>query len=207
MGRYLKKGSDLVMQIHYHPTGKAEIDQSEVGVYFIDRPVEEVLAEPGRLVSSFWVSDYLLEIPAGAKSYESRASYTLPKDITLVGLVPHMHLLGRSIVVTAIPPEGKPQTLVDIPEWNYNWQDEFYYEKPFPLAAGTRIEVRATFDNSNGNPSNPSNPPRKVNWGDGTLDEMMFCFFLFSADSTEDIIHTTLDNLGHDLKQPRLEKK
>ncbi|MGC6458738.1 MAG: redoxin domain-containing protein [Akkermansiaceae bacterium] len=207
MGRYLKKGSDLVMQIHYHPTGKAEVDQSEVAVYFIDQPVEEILAEPGRLVSSFWLSDYLLEIPAEEKSYESKASYTLPRDITLVGLVPHMHLLGRSVKVTATPPKGPPRTLVDIPEWNYNWQDEFYYEEPFPLPAGTKIEVVATFDNSNDNPSNPSNPPKKVTWGDGTLDEMMFCFFLFSGDSTEDIIHTTLHNLGHDLKQPRLEKK
>lgn len=207
MGRYLKKGSDLVMQIHYHPTGKTEVDQSEVAIYFIDQPVEEILAKRGRLVSSFWISDYLLEIPAGEKSYESKASYTLPKNITLVGLVPHMHLLGRSVKVTATPPKGKPRTLVDIPEWNYNWPDEFYYEKPFPLPAGTKIEVKATFDNSNHNPSNPSNPPKKVTWGDGTLDEMMFCFFLFSGDSTEDIIHTTLHNLGHDLKQPRLHQK
>ncbi|MEM7009845.1 MAG: redoxin domain-containing protein [Verrucomicrobiota bacterium] len=207
MGRHLKKGSDLVMQIHYHPTGKVEIDQSEVGVYFIDRPVEEVLKEPAKLVSSFWISDYEIEIPAGDANYESTASYTLPRDVLMVGIVPHMHLLGKSVRVTATLPDKTSQTLIDVPSWNYNWQDEFYYERPFPLPAGTKIDVAAVFDNSDGNPSNPSHPPKAVRWGDGTLDEMMFCFFLFSSEKVEDIIRVALHNLGHDMKQPRLESQ
>lgn len=204
MGRHLKKGSDLVMQIHYHPTGKVEIDQSEVGVYFIDRPIDEVLKEPAKLVSSFWISDYEIEIPAGDANYRSSASYTLPRDIIMVGVVPHMHLLGKSVRVTATLPNKTIKTLIDVPSWNYNWQDEFYYERPFPLPAGTKIDVDAVFDNSSDNPSNPSHPPKTVRWGDGTLDEMMFCFFLFSSEKVEDIIHTALHNLGHDMKQPRL---
>jgi hypothetical protein len=204
MGRHLKKGSDLVMQIHYHPTGKVETDRSEVGLYFIDRPVEEVVREPARLVSSFWISDYEIDIPPGEPNYRSAASYLLPRDLILVGVVPHMHLLGKSVKVTATLPDQTTRTLIDIPKWNYNWQDEFYYERPFPLPAGTRLEVEAVFDNSVNNPSNPSVPPKRVRWGDGTLDEMMFCFFLFSAEEVGDIIHTTLHNLGHDLKQPRL---
>jgi hypothetical protein len=88
--------------------------------------------------------------------------------------------------------------------WNYNWQDEYYYERPFKLPAGTRITVEATFDNSDENPSNPSSPPRRVTWGDGTLDEMLFCFFLLTSEKTEDLIHVVFDNLAHDAKQPRV---
>ncbi len=93
--------------------------------------------------------------------------------------------------------------LIDIPTWNYNWQDEYYYERPIRLKAGTKLVVEAVFDNSAANPSNPSSPPKRVTWGEETTDEMLFCFFLLTADKTEDLIHTIFDNLGHDLKQNR----
>jgi len=203
MGRYLKKGSDLVVQMHYHPTGRQEIDQSEVGIYFINRPVQEVLKEPAKLVGSIWVSNYDIDIPAGEQNYRRSTSYTLPRDVILVGVVPHMHLLGKSMRVLARLPDGSKRVLIDIPRWNYHWQDEYYYERPFPLPKGTRLEVEAVFDNSEGNPSNPSSPPKRVTWGDGTNDEMLFCFFLLSAPKTEDLVHVILDNLQHDLRQPR----
>jgi hypothetical protein len=95
------------------------------------------------------------------------------------------------------------KTLIDVANWNYNWQDEYYYERPFKLPAGTRLTVEAVFDNSAANPSNPSTPPRRVTWGEGTTDEMLFCFFLLSAEKTEDLIHVIYDNLQHDLKQHR----
>jgi hypothetical protein len=116
-----------------------------------------------------------------------------------------MHLLGKSMKVTARQPGQKEEVLVDIPEWNYNWQDEYYYEKPIELAAGTELTVEASFDNSANNPSNPSSPPQRVTWGEETTDEMLFCFFLLTAERTEDLIHTIFDNLSHDLKQPRKE--
>jgi hypothetical protein len=154
-------------------------------------------------VGSIWTSAYDIDIPAGDADWRTTASYTLPKDVTLVGIVPHMHLLGKSVVVRAELPDNTIKTLVDIPAWNYAWQDEFYYEQPFPLPAGTRIVMEGAFDNSAGNPSNPSKPPRRVAWGDGTLDEMLFCFLLVSAERTEDLVSVVLDNLGHDLKAPR----
>ncbi|MEM7392103.1 MAG: alkyl hydroperoxide reductase, partial [Verrucomicrobiota bacterium] len=144
-----------------------------------------------------------LEIPPGEPSYRSAASYTLPKEIIMVGVVPHMHLLGKSMKVTATKPDGRVVPLIDIAHWNFNWQDEYYYERPFTLPAGTRLHAEALYDNSENNPSNPNSPPKPVSYGDGTLDEMMFCFFLFSAENVEDVIHVTLDNLSHDMKQPR----
>ncbi len=239
MGRYLKRGSDLVVQVHYHPTGKAEVDQSEIGIYFVKKPVSESLKQPAKLVGSIWAANYEMDIPAGEKNYRRSTSYVLPKEVIMVGIVPHMHLLGKAMRVTATLPGGHARqgvgdlinglsgeaessqaqvvanvatqpaagsesiTLIDIPNWNYNWQDEYYYERPFKLPAGTRITVEAIFNNSNENPSNPSSPPRRVTWGDGTLDEMLFCFFLITSEKTEDLIHVIFDNLANDAKQPR----
>lgn len=203
MGRYLKQGSDLVVQMHYHPTGKEEVDQSEIGLYFVNKPVAESLKESAKLVGSIWLANYEMDIPAGERDYRRAASYTLPKEVVLVGVVPHMHLLGKSMRVTATLPDQSLKTLIDIRNWNYNWQDEYYYERPFKLPAGTRLDVEASFDNSADNPSNPGSPPKRVTWGDGTTDEMLFCFFLLSADKTEDLIHVVMDNLRHDTKQPR----
>ncbi len=203
MGRYLKKGSDLVAQVHYHPTGKAEVDQSEIGLYFVNKPVAESLKESAKLVGSIWMANYEMDIPAGEAHYKRSTSYTLPKDVIMVGFVPHMHLLGKSMRVTATQPNKEREVLVDIPKWNYNWQDEYYYERPILLKAGTKLVVEAVFDNSASNPSNPSSPPKRVTWGEETTDEMLFCFFLLTADKTEDLIHTIFDNLGHDLKQNR----
>jgi hypothetical protein len=149
------------------------------------------------------MANYEMDIPAGESDYRRSTSYTLPKDVIMVGIVPHMHLLGKAMRVTAVQPGRPVETLIDIPEWNYNWQDEYYYETPIRLAAGTKLTVEAQFDNSTSNPSNPSSPPKRVTWGEGTNDEMLFCFFLLTADKSEDLIHTIFDNLGHDLKQSR----
>ena len=203
MGRYLKKGSDLVVQMHYHPTGKPESDQSEIGLYFVKKPVAESLKEPAKLVGSIWLANYEMDIAAGEKDYRRTTSYLLPKDVVMVGVVPHMHLLGKSMKATATLPDSTVKTLIDITNWNYNWQDEYYYERPFKLPAGTRLDVHAVFDNSADNPSNPSSPPIRVTWGDGTRDEMMFCFFLLASERTEDLIHVIFDNLKHDTRQPR----
>ncbi len=203
MGRYLKRGSDLVVQMHYHPTGKQETDQSEIGLYFVKKPVAESLKEPAKLVGSIWMANYEMDIAAGTQAYRRSTSYTLPRDVIMVGVVPHMHLLGKAMKVTATLPDKTEKTLIDIKNWNYNWQDEYYYERPFKLPEGTRLDVEAVFDNSADNPSNPSSPPKRVTWGDGTKDEMLFCFFLLSAEKTEDLIHVIFDNLKHDSMQPR----
>lgn len=203
MGRHLKKGSDLVVQMHYHPTGRPETDRSEIGIFFVKKPIAESLAEPARLVGSIWAASYRIDMAPGDAAYAGRASYVLPREVIMVGVVPHMHLLGRSMRATATLPDGTVRPLVDVPDWNYSWQDEYLFERPFPLPAGTRLDVAAVWDNSAGNPSNPSSPPRRVTWGDGTTDEMMFCFFLIAAPRTEDLVHVIFDNLAHDARQPR----
>jgi hypothetical protein len=203
MGRYLKKGSDLVVQVHYHPSGKVESDQSEIGIYFVKEPLEDSLRKARKVVGSIWISNYEMDIPAGEKHYEKTSTYTLPKDVVMVGVVPHMHLLGKAMKVIAKLPDQTQKTLIEVSNWNYNWQDEYYFERPFRLPGGTQIEVRAVYDNSSANPSNPNDPPKRVTWGDGTLNEMLFCFFLITSDRIEDLINVIGDNVKHDFLQPR----
>lgn len=195
MGRHLKQGSDLVMQIHYHPNGKAQTDRSKVGVYFVDKPKN--------VVAGIWVANYQMDIPPGEADYRRSTSYTLPSDILLVGIIPHMHLIGRSMKAVATFPDGTQKQLIDVPDWNFYWQDEYYYAQPLKLPKGTRIDVDAVYDNSTANLSNPNDPPRRITWGEQTTDEMFFCFFLVAADSPRELVGVIMKNLLHDALQPR----
>lgn len=178
-GRSLKKGSDLVMQIHYHPTGKVEQDRSKVAVYFVDAP--------RHTAADIWVSSHAHDIPPGDPNYRLNASFELPCDITLFGVIPHMHLLGHTMKAVAVLPDGSRQGLIDIQRWDFNWQDDYRYVKPLRFPAGTRFEVEASYDNSAENPSNPHSPPQRITWGEGTTDEMFYCFFMVAPDETKQL--------------------
>src|SRR6185312_15836047 len=105
LGRLLPKGSDLVIQLHYHPDGKAESDQSMVGIYFTKTPAT-------KLVMMLLMNKPDLVIPASDAHCKITDSFTLPAPITLIGVGPHMHLLGQEMKVTATPPDGKTLPLV-----------------------------------------------------------------------------------------------
>jgi hypothetical protein len=180
LGRDLQKGSDLVMQVHYHPSGKRETDRSKVAVYFVDKPKN--------VAADIWASAFTHDIPPGEKNYRLKASYTLPNEVLMLGVVPHMHLLGRSMRAVAKLPDGSERLLIDVPHWNFNWQDDYRFARPFKLPKGTRLNVEATYDNSSDNPSNPSNPPQRVTWGEETTDEMLYCFFFVATDSPGDLM-------------------
>lgn len=173
LGRKMPKGADLVIQIHYHPNGKATKDRSKVGIYFVDKPKNEAFA--------IWTSSFDLNIPPGEANYQATASYKLPAEVTLLSCIPHMHLLGQQMKATAYLPDGSSQVLIDVPQWDFNWQDEYMLADPMQLPAGTKIEVVATYDNSENNPANPSSPPQRVTFGEETTDEMLYCFFLVAA--------------------------
>lgn len=179
MGRFIRKESDLVMQVHYHPTGKPEKDRSRVAVYFADGQ--------GKLAADIWAARHDLNIPPGEKNYRVESSFVLSRNATMLGVVPHMHLIGREMTGDAILPDGQTIRLFEIPEWNFNWQDDYRFAQPLHLPAGTMFKVKARYDNSEENPSNPSSPPRRVKFGEGTYDEMLYCFFLVAGDTNADL--------------------
>ncbi|MBI1248997.1 redoxin domain-containing protein [bacterium] len=179
LGRMMDKGFDLVMQIHYHPSGKATKDRSKVGIYFVDKPKQEAFA--------IWASNLELDIPPGEKNYVAKAQYKVPADVTLLSCIPHMHLLGQTMHVTAQFPDGTTQELVDVPQWDFNWQEEYVYADPIKLPKGTVLKVVASYDNSSENPSNPNYPPQQVTFGEETTDEMLYCFFLVTTEKPDDV--------------------
>lgn len=188
MGRLLRKGSDLVIQVHYHPSGKPEQDQSTVGIHFVKGTASQV-------VGGLLVLDRSLAIPAGTRHHSMTGSYTLPSTATLLGLTPHMHLLGREMRVTATLPDGKVEPLIHIKDWNFNWQDQYLLAEPLQLPKGTRLDVLAAYDNSEDNPLNPNSPPKRVTWGEQTTDEMFICFFQVTTDRREQLRPLMIDNL------------
>ena len=115
-------------------------------------------------------------IPAGKEDFYLDGNLWVDQDCTLYSVMPHMHLLGKKIKVTLTPPEGKAQTLVSIRDWDYNWQETYFFKQPLKVLAGTRFTVEAHYDNSAKNPNNPSQPPKKVGYGQQTTDEMCFVF-------------------------------
>jgi mono/diheme cytochrome c family protein len=163
--RILRKGSDLVMQIHYHPTGKPETDQSTLGLYFTDKP-------PTKWVADIALGSHQIDIPAGERAYKVRDHFTTPVDVEAVGIIPHAHYICKEIDGWAILPDGRKQWLIRIRDWNFNWQEQYRYATPVKLPADTRLEMEFTYDNSDANPHNPNHPARRVVWGPDTTDEM-----------------------------------
>jgi thiol-disulfide isomerase/thioredoxin len=181
MGRPIPAHSDLVLQVHYHPTGKPERDRSTVGFYFAPQSARRVAGE-------IMVATSEIDIPAGKSQHRQAASYTLPVDTALLDVTPHMHVLGRQIKATAVLPNGAVIPLVAIDDWNFYWQDHYVYREPVPLPAGSRIDVEAFYDNSSENPLNPHHPPHDVHFGEMTDDEMCICYFQVTTDTVADMI-------------------
>jgi hypothetical protein len=158
-------GSALVMQLHLHPSGKPETEQSTIGFHFSDE-------KPRGRLRLMILSQNDIQIEPGEASHAVTASKTIKDDVEVYGVFPHMHLLGRTVNVTATLPDGTTQPLIAIDDWNFNWQLYYRYATPLRLPAGTRLDGRWTFDNSADNPFNPSRPPKRVTYGEQTSNEM-----------------------------------
>ncbi len=161
----LAAGSRLIAQVHYHPDGKPEQDQWSVGFYFTDQA-------PVRRVVDVGLASNVIDIPAGDPHYVVRAHFTIPIAIDAIGIIPHAHLLCREMRGWAILPDGRKQWLLNLKDWDFNWQDQYQYAHPIRLPADSRIEMEFIYDNSAANPRNPNSPPKRVRYGPGTTDEM-----------------------------------
>jgi hypothetical protein len=96
-------------------------------------------------------------------------------DVEAIGIFPHWLMLGREMKVTAVLPDGREQPMIWLKDWDFNWQSQYQYAQLIPLPKGTRLELEAAYDNSADNPKNPSDPPRRVTFGEQTTDEMCLC--------------------------------
>jgi len=174
-GILLPKGADIVMQIHYHKDGKPETDLSKIGLYFSKTPVD-------KRVRTMQIMQPFLHIQPGDADYRAKTNMMVPADIHALDVLPHMHLVGHDITVSAIAPDKPAQTLVSIPQWDFNWQTRYTFKEPVALPKGTRIDVVAHYDNTADNPRNPNTPPKLVKWGEQTTDEMCIAFVSYTID-------------------------
>lgn len=157
--------SDLIFEMHYTPNGVAASDISEVGLIFAKEP-------PPKVVRTLPVLNNRIRIPPGADNHKIESQFVFPFDAQLLSFMPHMHLRGKSFMYEAIYPDGRTETLLSVPKYNFNWQSAYRLEKPIDLPKGTKIHCVAHFDNSTKNPNNPD-PKIEVKWGDQTWEEMM----------------------------------
>lgn len=161
----LEPGTDLVVQLHLRTTGEAEEVAAEVAFHFADEPA---VRHPAVLV----ISSLIIDIPPGEPDYTVSNSFTLPVDVEVLSVYPHAHFLGKDLQAYAVLPNGRERPLVHIPDWDFDWQDDYRFARPVSLPAGTQIVKRFTYDNSTDNPRNPSDPPRRVVYGSNSDDEM-----------------------------------
>jgi hypothetical protein len=157
--------SDLVLQVHYHPTGKPETDRTGLALYFTDR-------KPTRRAADIPLGSNHIDIPAGDSEYKVTDHFAVPVDVDAIAINPHAHYICKSMYGYAILPNGARRTLIRIPQWNFDWQQLYIYPAPVRLPAGTTVAMEYTYDNSDANPRNPNHPPRRVLWGPGSQDEM-----------------------------------
>ncbi len=185
VGRWVRKGQQLRTNLHYHPNGKAQSDRTRVGLYFGK-------GELTKEVTTAVAGDVTFRIPAGAKNHEMRALYVIDQDINVVSFFPHMHFRGKDMTMTALLPDGRRQTLLRVPKYDFNWQLYYFLKAPVPLPRGTIVEAVAHYDNSADNPNNPD-PTRDVTFGEQSNDEMMFGVFDFMPKDGVSPVPTTPD--------------
>jgi hypothetical protein len=161
----LPAGTDLVLQLHYTPNGKAARDQSKVGIQFAS-------GTPKQRFLFFGLTNDRFVIPPRHAVYRVDAQSTLGTEVRLLALQPHMHFRGKSFEFRAVYPDGRSEILLRVPNYDFNWQLTYELNEEKILPAGTRIEATAIYDNSANNPRNP-NPEIEVRPGDQTTDEMM----------------------------------
>jgi len=165
MPELLHAHADLVLQVHYHPFGRAVADRTAVALYFTDR-------KPTRQAQDIPLGSNRIDIPPGDHAYKVTDHFTLPVDVDAIGINPHAHYICKEMYGYAVLPDGTRRTLLRIPDWNFNWQQQYLYAAPVRLPAGTDVIMEFTYDNSADNPRNPAHPPMRVTWGPSSTDEM-----------------------------------
>jgi len=165
IGMLLPAGADIAIQMHYAPSSIDQYDQSSVNLFFKEEPVL-------REIQVNTLVDVQLLVPAN-EIYEHYVSYEVEEDISLISILPHMHLIGKSWLVYA-ENNGDTIPIISIPDWDFNWQTFYQPEYMLKIPQGYTIHAFATYDNTSSNPLNPNSPPQDIPWCDYTTCEMFF---------------------------------
>jgi Flp pilus assembly protein TadD len=161
----LEPTTDLVVELHLQPSGKAERVRPAIGLFFGSDPPERV---PGMIR----LGRQNIDIQPGDANYLVIDSFTLPVDSQVLAVQPHAHYLAREVRGTAVLPNGQVRPLITIADWDFRWQQVYRYVTPLVLPSGTTLRMEYRYDNSAANARNPQRPPGRVVWGQRSADEM-----------------------------------
>jgi hypothetical protein len=170
----LPAGTTLVFQMHYTPTGSPTTDRTRLAVKYAKQP-------PATQLRWASLANGSLHIPAGANDFPVDADMTIGQDITMWSMLPHTHVRGKRWNYEVTYPDGRKETILSVPKYDFNWQTDYVFAQPLKFAKGAKIHATAWYDNSAANKSNPD-PTKDVWWGDQTWEEMMFTGLTFSID-------------------------
>jgi hypothetical protein len=164
--KWIPPGAKLEFVIHYAKiSGKPQTDRTSVGLYLADGP-------PKRVLRRMDLRNFFMQIPAGAASHEVRRCFSFEEDRELLSFTPHMHYRGKEAIYEVFLPDGRRETLLKIPNYDFNWQLNYRLKDPVRIPKGSRLMVTFRYDNSANNPANPD-PAQTVRWGDKSEEEMM----------------------------------
>ncbi len=167
----IPKGTKLRLEMHYTPNGMKVKDRSSVGLTFAEKPPKYEL-----FMSEF--ANMTFDIAPNHPHYKAEATFRFRADARIISLAPHMHWRGKDYSYELIRPDGKKETLLSVPRWDFNWQNVYRFNEPMKVAKGTKIHSVAHWDNSKNNPYNPD-PTKSVKFGLQTWEEMMVGFVAY----------------------------
>ena len=181
----VRKGSDLILSTHFHPSGQAEREQSIIGLYFAKEPPTQSFTAI-QLPPLFGVLEGI-DIAPGQTDFKISDSFALPIDVRAFRVGGHAHYLAKDMKLTATFPDGTKKTLLWIPDWDFSWQEQYLFKDFVDLPKGTRLESTITYDNSPANPRNPNKTPVRVRWGEESNDEMGSLSLMVVAKEPEEL--------------------
>jgi mono/diheme cytochrome c family protein len=167
--RLLRKGSTIILQMHYTTIGEATKDRTSVGLIFARET-------PKRALGGGQIMNVSFRIPPGAPNHEVKASKTFQEDTYLIAMMPHMHVRGKDFTYTVTYPDGRSEIILHVPKYDFDWQLTYELKKPLLIPKGAKLEGVAHFDNSTRNKFNPD-PTSEVRWGEQTWEEMMIGWY------------------------------
>jgi hypothetical protein len=178
-GIHLDAGTQIVMQIHYNLlTTKHVMDRTLVDLFYAKTPIP---ALSRAAISAVLNTTFL--VPAGTKSQTVTADLPIKGNYDLWGVLPHMHVHGVKINVNVQHADASKSCAIDIPGWNFHWQQFYYYNQPMKVRNGDTIHLECTYDNSPANQpiiNNVQQPPAPLRWGEKTTDEMCLNYLYFT---------------------------
>jgi hypothetical protein len=183
-GIYVEPGTWISLQLHYN------LVSDEVGkvddVTRVEFKVDDEVEKPAKIVfiaDPAWVVAATMDIPAGEALVEHSFDYTVSNPFVIHTSNLHMHLLGQTARYSILRSDGTEDCMLDIDDWDFNWQMSYVFEEPKTFDAGDTLHLECTWDNSAANQptvDGVQGAPHDVNWGEGTGDEMCLATMLVS---------------------------